>query len=96
MRHRRIEPLSDVLNHYLQALGLDKKINEVRLINSWEETVGKIIAKSTTNIFIRNGVLEVHIRSSVIKNELLLLKDGLIQALNDKVGNKVIHDIVLR
>ena len=96
MRHSKTEPLSDVLKNYLQSLGIDKKINEVRLINSWEEIIGKVIARSTTKLEIRNGVLEVHIRSSVIKNELHLLKDGLIQALNTKVGEKVIHDIVFR
>ncbi len=96
MRQKKFEPISNVLSNYLKALGIDKKINETRLIGAWESVVGKMIAKSTTQIDIRNGVLEVHIRSSVIKNELLLLKEGLILELNKSAGEQVIHNIVFR
>jgi hypothetical protein len=32
----------------------------------------------------------------VIRSELLMLKSGIIKALNDKVGEKIIDDIVLK
>lgn len=96
MRHKKTEALSDVIRSYTKELGIDTKINEVRLVNSWGEIVGTMIARSTTSIEIKNGVLVVKLRSSVIKNELLLLKEGLMKALNDKVGAKVIQDISLR
>lgn len=96
MRHKKTEALSDVLSNYMNINGIDAKIKEVHIINSWEEIVGKMIARSTTRIEIKNGVLFVYLRSSVIKNELRLLKEGLIKALNDKAGGKVIHDISLR
>lgn len=96
MRHKKTETLSDVIRSYTRDLGIDTKINEVRLVNSWEEIVGTMIARSTTSIEIRKGVLVVQLRSSVIKNELHLLKEGLIKALNDKVGEKVINDISFR
>ena len=93
MRRNNTEPLSDVLTNYMKAMGLDKKINEVRLVNSWEEVVGTTIAKSTTKIEIKDRILHVNVRSSVIKNELRLLKDGLVKALNDRTGEKTIADI---
>ncbi len=96
MRHSKTEPLSEIVSSYLKEFGIEKKINETRLVNSWAEIVGKVIARSTTSINIRDGVLEIQIRSSVIKNELLMLKEGLIKALNEKVGEKIIHDIKIR
>ncbi|MCF8371893.1 MAG: DUF721 domain-containing protein [Bacteroidales bacterium] len=96
MRHKKTEALSDVIRSYTKDLGIDTKILEVRLVNSWEEIVGTMIARSTTSIEIRKGVLVVQLRSSVIKNELHLLREGLIQALNEKVGEKVINDISFR
>ena len=96
MRHRKTESIDEVINNYLKSLGIDKKMKEVRIINLWEETVGKSVAKVTTNIFINNKTLYVSLRSSVVRNELMMLRDGIIKALNDKVDDQIITDIVLR
>ena len=96
MRRTNSQPLKDVINDYLRALGIDTKIKEVRLIRNWEEVIGKTVAKSTQNIYIKNRILFVHLNSSIIRNELLMIKTGLIQALNNKAGENLIDDIILR
>ncbi len=37
----------------------------------------------------------VSFTSSVVKNEILMVKEGLIKALNDRVGDHVVKDIVV-
>ena len=37
----------------------------------------------------------VSFTSSVVKNEILMVKEGLIKALNDRVGDNVVKDIVV-
>ncbi len=96
MRKSNTQTLGQAIKEYLRALNIDKKINEVRLINSWEEVIGKTIAKATTNIYIKNKTLFVYLNSSVIRNELFMLKEEILKALNKKAGEKIIERIVLK
>jgi predicted nucleic acid-binding Zn ribbon protein len=96
MRRSNVQNIGDVVNELLKNLNIDHKLKEVRLTNSWGEVLGNNVARSTTKIFIKNRVLFVYLKSSVIRSELLMLKSGIIKALNDKVGEKIIDDIVLK
>ena len=44
---------------------------------------------------VRNGVLFVKLASSVVKNAVLMEKEGIIQALNKRVGEDVVKDIIV-
>jgi len=77
-------------------MNLSGKLNEIGIINSWEETVGKAIASRTSNLYIKDNVLYVHLNSSVVRNELLMLRQALMEKLNEKAGAEVIKEIVLR
>ena len=81
---------------YLKEMNMEGKLNEVGLINSWEEIVGKAISSRTSNIYIKDKVLYVHLNSSVVRNELLMLRQELMEKLNQKAGTEVIRDIVLK
>jgi hypothetical protein len=56
--------------------------------------MGTAVANRTTQIYVSQKKLFVRIESSVIKNELLIVKTGIIEKLNERVGNAVITDIV--
>ena len=96
MRKKNTQKIDDVIQEYLKALKIDDKLKEVKLIKSWDEVVGKTIARSTNEIFIKNRKLFVKLNSSVIRNELFMLREGLKKALNDKVGEEVIDEIILK
>ncbi len=96
MRKSNTQPLKDVIGEYLKALDIDNKLLEVRLIDSWPEIVGIIIARKTDRLFIKNHVLFVYLNSSIVRSELFRIREGLIKALNEKVGDNIINEIVLR
>jgi predicted nucleic acid-binding Zn ribbon protein len=96
MRRSKTISLAEAMKDYIREMHLEGKLNEVGIINSWEETVGKAIASRTTKIYIRDKVLYVNLSSSVVRNELLMLRQALIEKLNEKVGAQVIQDIVLK
>ena len=96
MRKSNTEPLGAVLKEYLKSLGLDKKLCEIRLIDSWPEVVGLSVAKRTASLYIKNRVLFVYLNSSVVRAELLRIRDSLPKALNDKAGAVIIDEIVIR
>ncbi|MCD4747392.1 MAG: DUF721 domain-containing protein [Bacteroidales bacterium] len=86
------EAIKELLNDYK----LNNKLNEVRLINSWEKVVGKLISKHTNKLYIRRKVLFIELDSAALKNELSYAKQKIINALNKEVNEDVIEEIVFR
>jgi len=96
MRKSNTQPLGDVIHEYLKSLDIDNKLQEMRIIDSWPDIVGITIAKKTARLFIKNHKLFVYLNSSIVRNELIRIREGLVKALNDKAGLKVIYEIVIR
>lgn len=96
MRRSKTISLAEALQDYIKEMNLEGKLNEVHLIGSWEEIVGKAIASRTSKIYIKDQVLYVHLSSSVVRNELFMLRQALMEKLNERAGGEVIKEIVLR
>ena len=96
MRRSKTISLAEAVNDYIKEMNLGGKLNEIAVINSWEEIVGKAISSRTTKIFIKDHILYVNLNSSVVRNELLMLREALREKLNKNAGSEVIIDIVLR
>lgn len=96
MKKSNTEPLRDVLLRYLRQEGLETPLNQHRLIESWKEVVGPGIARYTSELYIKNQTLYVHLTSSVLRQELLMGRTLLVRNLNNKVGAQVITNIVLK
>jgi len=96
MRRSKTIPLSEAIKDYISEMNLGGKLSEVGIINSWEEIVGKAISSRTNRIYIKDHILYVHLNSSVVRNELLMLRDVLKEKLNEKAGSEVVKEIILR
>ena len=96
MRKKNTQKIDDVVKEYLKALKIDDKLKEVKLIKSWDNVVGKTIARSTNDIYIKDRKLYVKLHSSIIRNELFMLRDGLKKALNERAGEELIDEIILK
>ena len=96
MRRSNTQKIDDLIRQVLKENNLDGRLKEYELVNSWEKVIGKSVANATTDIYIRNRKLFVKVRSSVIRNELLMIREGLVRALNREVRANIIDDIVVR
>lgn len=96
MKRSNTELLGDVIRRYLRLEGLETPLNEYRLVDAWKDVVGPAVTRYTTNLYIRNQVLYVHLASSVVRQELMMAREMLIRNLNAQVGSQVIVDIVFR
>lgn len=96
MRKSNTQPLGEIIQEYLNALKINKKIKEVRVINQWEEIIGTAIAKRTDRLLIKNKILFIYMNSSVARNELMMIRDGLKRKINERAGEELIHKIVVR
>ncbi|MDR0937735.1 MAG: DUF721 domain-containing protein [Mediterranea sp.] len=95
MRRRETEHVGDVLKRLLRQEGLEGPLNERRLLDSWPQLMGSN-AKYTTNLYIRNQTLYVHLTSAALRQELMMGRQALVRALNQRVGATVITNIIFR
>ncbi|MBU3856341.1 DUF721 domain-containing protein [Bacteroides gallinaceum] len=96
MKRSNTELLGDIIRRYLRLEGLETPLNEYRLVDAWKDVVGPAVTRYTTNLYIRNQVLYVHLASSVVRQELMMAREMLVRNLNAQVGSQVIVDIVFR
>ena len=96
MRRNNAEQIGDVIRYFLRQQGLESPLNEYRLVQAWKDVVGPAITRYTSNLYIKNQVLYVHLTSSVLRQELMMGRDLLIRNLNQQVGAQVIVNIIFR
>jgi predicted nucleic acid-binding Zn ribbon protein len=85
--------LKDAIEAFLKENKLDTKINETRLIGAWEEVTGKLIARHTIDIYVKNRVLFVKVDAAALREELSYQKSKLVKKLNKVAGIEAIDEI---
>ena len=90
------KPLKEVLQEFVEVFSLGNKLNQCKVIDKWNEVVGPVIAKHTTNLFIQKKVLYVELDSSIVRNEISIMKSRILDELNQGFERKVIETIILK
>jgi predicted nucleic acid-binding Zn ribbon protein len=96
MRRSKTISLAEAIQDYIQEMNLGPKLKEIGLLDSWDTMVGKAISSRTSKVYIKDKVLFVHLRSSIVRNELMMIREALKEKLNSQAGEEVITDIVLK
>ncbi len=93
MKRTNTTSIGQVIGEVLHEYKISDKLKETRIIAAWPEVLGPL-AKPTDELYIKNKVLFVRLASSVIRNELSMMRSILVKSLNAKVGGEIIKDIV--
>ena len=88
--------IKEALDNLLKVYKLDDKMAERKLIQSWDELMGKMISKHTKDISIRNKQLFVTVDSAALRNELVMAKSTIIKTMNTYAGKELIKEIIFR
>ncbi len=96
MRKSNTQPLGEVLREYVRAMNMDRKLKEVDVVQSWEVLLGKTIAGYTKNVYLSKQILYVEISSSVVKNELVMMREEIRTKLNELAGEEMVLKIVFK
>jgi predicted nucleic acid-binding Zn ribbon protein len=96
MRKNNTQRLSEVLNDFIGTFNLEQKLREARVMNAWDEILGPSFSSHTQRMYIRDRILFVQVNSAVVRNELIMMRERLVKALNEKAGKKVIEQIIFR
>ncbi|MFB5945283.1 DUF721 domain-containing protein [Albibacterium profundi] len=86
--------LKEAIDQMLEVYRLRQKFDETSIVAAWPELMGTAIANRTTRLYISNKKLFVGLESSVIKNELMMMKTQIMKKLNDQAGKEIITSIV--
>ena len=86
MKRNDAEPIGKLIQQFLRQESLESPLNE---------QLGPA-ANYTSNLYIRNQTLYVHLTSAALRQELMMGREKLVCALNQKVGATVITNIIFR
>lgn len=95
IRRTYTQSIKSVVQDFLKENKLDTKLEEQELMRLWYEVTGKMVARATKSVAIKNRKLFIRIDSSVIRNEISMIRDGLLQELNSRFSEPLIDEIVL-
>lgn len=93
MFRREVKPLGEILMKLLRDEGLETPLRQKRLIDAWETVAGPMVARYTTEKFIKNQTLLVKITNPALRHDLTMMRTQLVRRLNEQVGVLVITDI---
>lgn len=96
MRRRNTETIRDVIEQFLKQKKLDKPLFEKKIVDAWPEVLGKNIMDYSSNLSVKNRKLYVTITSSVLRHDLFITRENIVQSLNNHVGSHVIDEIIFR
>ena len=90
----KIVPLSNAVNEWVDQHQASAKLGEAEVFTRWAELVGEKVAQQTEPIRLEKGRLVVRVRTSTWRHQLLFMRRNLIAAMNSKIGQKVVSEIV--
>ncbi|MEZ4699820.1 MAG: DUF721 domain-containing protein [Rhodothermales bacterium] len=92
----RPEPLGDVLGKLIGSLGIERKLDEARIVDAWKEVAGGPINAVTERVWASKGILYVVVTSATWRQELYLHRNAWRKRLNERLEAPLVQDIVFR
>ncbi|WP_258096528.1 DUF721 domain-containing protein [Salinibacter sp. 10B] len=90
------QPLGDVLKEVIDQLGLQEKIDEARVVETWATIAGKDINGVTESVWMKGSTLYVKITSAAWRQELHMNRRQWRQRLNGALDTDPVDEIVFR
>jgi predicted nucleic acid-binding Zn ribbon protein len=94
MRKTNDKSLKEAIEQMLNVYKIKRKFEETSIVAIWPELVGKSVANRTKELYISNKKLFLRIESSVIKNELMMMRSQIIGKINDKAKEILVEEII--
>ena len=96
MRGNNNRVIGDIIRKLMKNPKLAGKLDELDALQAWEEIIGKQICKYVADQKIYKGTLYVKLKSAVVRNELSYKKSELISQINNRLGKKLLTNIILK
>lgn len=88
--------MGDAIRKFLEKSRLKGGVQALQIEEAWEQIMGKTIARYTDKIKIVGDTLFISTATAPLKQELIFQKEKIIQRVNEALGQKVIHKLVVQ
>jgi len=94
MRKANDKSLKEAIEQMLQVYKIKRRFDETHIIAAWPQLVGTPVANRTKEIFIHDKKLFLRVESSVVKNELLMMRSQIINKVNEEAKSVIVEEII--
>ena len=94
MRKANDKSIKEAIEQMMQVYKIKRKFEETGIIAHWPNIVGKAVASRTKEIFVLDKKLFLRIESSVIKNELMVVRNQIIERINNEADTVLIEEVI--
>ena len=91
-----MKSLSNVMRKILKNPKLSKRLDNIKIIEIWNELIGSNLQKFVLDSKVYNGKLFIKLKSSTLRNEFTYRKSELLKQINKSFGKKIIDDIIFK
>ena len=89
-------PLGEVLREVTRSLGIDGKLQQGRIIATWEEVLGERMAGHVERSWMKGDRLYIRVKSPAWRQEIHLRRQEWRRRLNEELGEDLVSEIVVR
>lgn len=94
MRKANDKSMKEAIEQMLNVYKIKQRFDETGIIAAWPNLVGKPVANRTKELFVHDKKLYLRIESSVIKNELMLIRSQIIAKINEEAKSNLVEEII--
>ena len=87
MFKRDVKSIKELILKNLRTQGLEMPLQQKRLIDAWPVVMGDMIANYTSNLYIRNQTLWVHLTSPALRADLMMMRQQIVKKLLSFLGS---------
>ncbi|WP_339881693.1 DUF721 domain-containing protein [Polaribacter vadi] len=80
---------------FIRENNLSKKMQKIKVEETWFKMMGPGVATHTTSVKLNNKTLIIHLKSSVLREELSYGKEKIIKMMNEELAEEVISKLML-
>ena len=88
--------LSTIMRKILKNPKLSKRLDNIKIIEIWNELIGSNLEKYVLDSKVHKGKLFIKLKSSTLRNEFTYKKSELLKQINNRFGKQVIDDIIFK
>lgn len=93
---KKPESINRLLKNFMNKIPQKTELRRGMVLHFWPEVVGDNINGVTKNLRFEGDKLFVKVESEVWRHEIHANRFSIVKRLNDKVGSKVVKEIVVR
>jgi predicted nucleic acid-binding Zn ribbon protein len=90
------QSMDDLLKEFMKRIPHRTKLQRGMVLHVWPEIVGEKIAAVSKNLHFEGNRLVLEVDNSAWRHEIHMKRFSITKGLNEKVGSKVVQEIVVR